>query len=383
MADQTLAHARPEHGGINTAELDALGLRGEQVLDFSASVNPLGASERAIKAAKNADFSTYPDPDCVWLREAISRDAEIPPSRILVGNGSTEIIHLLARTYLTDESTAVVFGPTFGEFAAACKLQGVTPLEIMPDLPDFHWDIEKSVETIRRRHPSLTYLCNPNNPTGVYLSEQEVSSIATAVDGLGLLVLDEAYAPFLARRWDVQPLLSMPNVMILRSMTKDYALTGLRLGYMLASEEVVERVQNYQPSWSVNGPAQVAGVAALTDREHVNRGKEVIRDGKEYLIDEARSLGLEIAPSTANFMILKVGNATEVRLRLLQEHGVCVRDCSSFGLPEYIRIGIRTIDENRRLAYALKQVLEAHSIDQHGTRNGKPGVEHDRHKRRD
>ena len=359
IADQILMHARPEHGGINTAELDALGLRAEQVIDFSASINPLGPSTRAIEAAKNADFSTYPDPDCVRLREAISRDMGVVTNRIFVGNGSTEIIYLLARTYLSNESTASVFGPTFGEYASACKLQEVTPFEIMPNLPEFRWDIEKSIKTIRERRPSLTFLCNPNNPTGVYLSEQEVASIAAAVDGLGLLILDEAYTPFVASRWDVQSLPSLSNVVILRSMTKDYALTGLRMGYMLADEDVVERVRNYQPTWSVNGPAQAAGIAALCDREHVNRGRQVVRDGREFLIHAARSLGLEFAPSAANFMILKVGNATEVRSRLLKEHRVCVRDCSSFELSEYIRIGIRKMDDNRRLATALKQVLNA------------------------
>ncbi len=244
---------------------------------------------------KNWDFSTYPDPDCLRLRETISLEVGVATNRILVGNGSTEIIHLLARAYLDDDTTAIVFGPTFGEYAAACRLQGVKPFEIMPDIPSFRWDIGKSMQVIDERRPSLTFLCNPNNPTGVYLSEQEVSSIAAAVGDQGMLILDEAYAPFVRDRWDVLSS-SMSNVVVLRSMTKDYALTGLRLGYALASEDVVERVQNFQPTWSVNSPAQTAGIAALSDREHVNRGIEVIGDGKDYLIGVVRSLGLKFVP---------------------------------------------------------------------------------------
>ncbi len=358
---QFLQDGKLEHGGLNIAELDGLGLRAKDVLDFSASVNPLGPSSCTIQAAQNADFAAYPDPDAVRLRDAISRDTGVESNRILVGNGSTEIIHLLARAYLGNDDAAVVFGPTFGEYAAACRLQGVTPSEIIPNEPDFRWDIQKSLQTISVRRPSLTFLCNPNNPTGVYLSEQEVLSIAVAVEGFGLIVLDEAYAPFVENRWDTASLRSMLNVVILRSMTKDHALPGLRLGYMLADEDVVKQVGRYQHSWSVNAPAQAAGIVALTDRQHVEAGREVLIEGKRYLVHVAGLLGLETCQSAANFIMLKVGDATKVRRRLLKEHRLCVRDCSSFGLPQYIRVGIRNMDDNLRLADALKQVLETGS----------------------
>lgn len=371
IVDQFLRNGKPEHGGLKIAELDRLGLRAEEVLDFSASVNPLGPSPRAIEVAQNADFSAYPDPDCVRLREAISRDTGIGPDHILVGNGSTEIIHLLARSYLVEDDTAVVFGPTFSEYASACRVQGVPPSEIIPNQPDFRWDTQNSLETISVLRPSLTFLCNPNNPTGVYLSEQEVLSIAAAVKDFGLMVLDEAYAPFVENRWDAASLRSMSNVVILRSMTKDYALPGLRLGYMLADKDVVTRVGSYQHSWSVNGPAQAAGIAALTDRAHLEASRDALSEGKRYLTHVASLLGLEYFPSAANFMMLKVGDATQVRRSLLKEHRVCVRDCSSFGLSEYIRVGIRKMVDNRRLAEALKQVLETESINQHKTENGK------------
>ena len=370
-ADQFIRNGKPEHGGLNIAELDGLGLSVEEVLDFSASVNPLGPSPRAIQAAQNADFSAYPDPDCVRLREAISQDTGIEPNRILVGNGSTEIIHLLARAYLGDDKSAVVFGPTFGEYASACRVVGVTPSQILPNRPDFRWDVQKSLETVGVQRPSLTFLCNPNNPTGVYLPEKEVLNITAAVKDFGIMVLDEAYAPFVENRWDTASLRSMSNVVILRSMTKDYALPGLRLGYMLADEDVVKRVAWYQHSWSVNGPAQAAGIAALTDREHVQLSREMLSEGKRYLSNVANLLGLEYSPSAANFMMMKVGDATEVRRRLLKEHRLCVRDCSSFALSEYIRVGIRKMDDNRRLADALKQVLEMDSIGQHKTEKRK------------
>ncbi len=361
-----MAHSRPVHGGLNVAELESLGLRPEEVTDFSASINPLGPSPKVLEAAQSVYLGAYPDPDCLKLREAIGGALGMEPQRILPGNGSTELIHLLARAFLGPEDTALIFAPTFGEYAAACRIQGIAPVTVLPPSLEiaerpFHWDLPGALESIAVLRPSMVFLCNPNNPTGVYLGHDEVAGIARAMQGIGILALDEAYVSFVEEPWDSTPLLSLGNVALLRSMTKDYALTGLRLGYMLASEEIVGRVRSLQYSWSVNSPAQAAGIAALAEPAQVEKGREEVREGKEYLLDLARSLGMECGPSAANFLLLKVGRAAELRRQLLTQHKVCVRDCASFGLPEYIRVGIRTMDDNRKLADALKQVLSGDS----------------------
>ncbi len=358
----TFTEGRPVHGGLNVAELESLGLGTEEVIDFSASINPLGPSSRVLEAVQSVNLDAYPDPECLRLREAIGGVLNVEPGRILPGNGSTELIHLLARAYIGPKDTALIFAPTFGEYAAACRIQGVAPVTVLPPNYEiaerpFHWDLPGALESIAVLRPSVVFLCNPNNPTGVYLGQDEVASIAGALQGAGLLVLDEAYVSFVEESWDSTPLLSLGNVALLRSMTKDYALTGLRLGYMLASEEIFKRVRSFQYSWSVNSPAQAAGIAAIADPEQVEKGREAVREGKEYLLKTARSLGLEWAPSAANFLLLRTGHAAELRRQLLTRHKVCVRDCASFGLPEYIRIGVRTMEDNRRLADALKQVL--------------------------
>ena len=357
-------HGRPVHGGLNLAELESLGLRPEEVIDFSASINPLGPSPQALKAAQGVYLGAYPDPDCLKLREAIGGRLGVEPAQVLPGNGSTELIHLLARAYLGRGDTAMIFAPTFGEYAAACRIQGVAPVAVLPPSLEiaerpFHWELPGALESIAVLRPSMVFLCNPNNPTGVYLGENEVRSIAEALQGVGLLALDEAYVSFVEEPWESTPLLSLGNVALLRSMTKDYALTGLRLGYMLASEEIVERVRGFQYSWSVNSPAQAAGIAAIAEGWQLEKGREAVREGKEYLLNAARSLGLECGPSAANFLLIKVGRAAELRRQLLTQHKLCVRDCASFGLPQYIRVGVRNMDHNRRLAAALEQVLGA------------------------
>ena len=379
MHGDVMNEGRPVHGGLNVAELESLGLRPEEVIDFSASINPLGPSARALEAARNVNLAAYPDPDCLKLREAIGETMGVEPARVLPGNGSTELIHLLARACLSPGGTALIFAPTFGEYAAACRVQGVAPVMAYPPNPElaggfelangpFHWDLPGALESIAILRPPVVFLCNPNNPTGVYLREDKVRSVAEALSGIGLLALDEAYVPFVEQPWDSTPLLSLGNVVLLRSMTKDYALTGLRLGYMLAPEGIIEGVRGFQYSWSVNAPAQAAGIAALSDRQQVEKGREAVREGKEFLLKAASLLGLECAPSAANFLLFRTParrgqrmSAAELRLRLLTQHKVCVRDCASFGLPEHIRVGVRTMDDNRRLAEALTQILSIES----------------------
>ncbi len=353
---------RPVHGGLNYSELAALGLRPEEVTDFSASINPLGPSQVALEAAQRVNLAAYPDPECLDLRNAIGHATGVSPRNVLPGNGSTELIHLLARAFLSPDDTALIFAPTFGEYVAACRNEGVEPVSFRPSdegSPDarFLWDIPKAIDCIAELSPSIVFLCNPNNPTGVYLGEEELRRVARALQGVGVLVVDEAYLPFVEERWDSTPLLSLDNVVLLRSMTKDYALTGLRLGYLLASKEVVGQVRRFQYSWSVNAAAQAAGIAALSDGEHVAKGRQVVERGKEYLRKVAVTLGIGCPPAAANFLLLNVGCASDIRAALLSEHRVCVRDCSSFGLPEYIRVGIRAMEDNRRLADALEAVL--------------------------
>ncbi len=357
MADNGRIYDRPVHGGLNAAELESLGLRPEDVIDFSASINPLGPSTLALDAARRVNLAEYPDPDCLKLRDAIGRELGVEMRRILPGNGSTELIHLICRAFLGGGDAAVVFAPTFGEYAAACRMQGIDPVSIQSSRDAFKWDIPAAIDRISNIRPKLAFLCNPNNPTGIYLAMEEVLGIAASLGESGLLVLDEAYVSFVEESWDSTHLLSMGNVALLRSMTKDYALTGLRLGYMLAPAEVVEQVGRFQYSWSVNAPAQAAGISAISDREQVERGKEAVRQGKEYLENAASSLGLECLPASANFLLFRVGRASELRSILLKRYGLCVRDCTSFGLPEYIRVGVRTMDDNRKLANALADVV--------------------------
>ena len=347
------------HGGLDIAELRKLGLSPEQVLDFSSNINPLGTSPRVRQAAANADLSAYPDRNCLVLREALSARLGVSVDNILIGNGTVQLIHLLVRSGLHAGQPCLIFAPTFCEYAeAAATTEADVRYLLAEETHGFRWSIDAAVHAIERIRPDMVFLCNPNNPTGVCLDLAEVQRISNAVGCNGLLVLDDSYSVMSDSPWDAIPLLENGNVAILRSMTKDHALAGVRLGYMVAEREVISTARRLQPSWSVNAIAQAAGVAALEDHAHVASARNVIGQSKKFLYSELEALGLQFLPSAANFLIVRVDNAAEVRRTLLQK-SIAVRDCSSFGLPNYIRIAVRRLEESQLLIQSLKEVLKS------------------------
>ena len=345
------------HGGFDTAELRAENLTRDEVLDFSSNINPLGPSPRVRRAAAEADLSAYPDRECLVLREALAAHLGVEIDQLLIGNGSTELIHLLAHAHLPPWATCLVFAPTFGEYEAAVDAIGARMEFVAADAADgFMWCVDAAVETIEATRPAMVFLCNPNNPTGVYLDRESVARLCAAVGPDGLLVLDTSYVPLADAGWDEAPLLQRGNVALLRSMTKDHALAGVRLGYMAAPPPVVAATRNDQPPWSVNAVAQAAGLAALEDEAHVAAARAVIAEAKAHLQAQLAALGVPAIPSAANFMLVRVGDAPTLRRALLRRR-ILVRDCTSFGLPDYIRIAVRRTEECARLIAALREVL--------------------------
>ena len=354
---------RPVHGSIKPAELRRLGLDPAQVIDFSASISPIGPPPGLWEALSKIDLTTYPDPECLELRETLSSHLGVGLEHILVGNGTTEIIHLLTRAYLPTPqnnagNTALLMNPTYGEYIGACRLVGASIFNLKAQYSaGFHWDIPEAQAHITAQQPGLVFLCNPNNPTGVYLPEADIISLSDAVGQLGgLLVLDEAYINFVDNPWNSRSLLERGNVVLLRSMTKDYALTGLRLGYALAAEPIISRLAAFQPDWSVNSLAQAAGLVALADADYLPRARSEVKQSKEFLTERLTSLGFTVLPSSANFLLVQVGNGSIIRDKLLQR-GLVVRDCTSFGIADCVRIGIRCLPDCERLAAAMEEML--------------------------
>ena len=366
--------ARPVHGGIKEAELRALGLRLEDCLDFSASVSPLGPPEGVAEAIAAVDLTAYPDPHCLALTEAIAEHHagdSVSIGNVIVGNGSTEIIHLLTRAWIGSPpagstSGALLLTPTYGEYDGAVRISGgtVATLTATRCSEGFAWDTAAVAAAIADGRPSLTFICNPNNPTGVLMGRDQLAAIADAAAAAGgLLVIDEAYINLSERRAEadvIEMAARHGSVIALRSMTKDYALTALRLGYAVASEAVIARLAALQPDWSVNGLAQAAGLVAIADTDYLDRARRAVAASRDCVVERLSALGIRCYPTEANFVLAQVGDAADLRGHLARR-GLFVRDCTSFGLPDCIRIGLRPVADCIRLADAIAEVLDSGS----------------------
>jgi L-threonine-O-3-phosphate decarboxylase len=341
------------HGSLHPNEAARFGLTLDEVIDFSASLDPFGPPASVVEAARSADISRYPEPDAATLKQALVERLGVSAREVLVTNGSSEAFYLLAHA-LAGDGPGLVFGPAFGEYATALAAAGVEVIECRAaEEAGFVWDLDAALKVIALRRPTLAFLGSPNNPTGAYLQRDEVRRIAAAL-GEGVLVLDEAYISFVAESWRSNRL--APNVAVVRSFTKDFGIPGLRLGYIAAPRRIVEAAAAQQPSWSVGAPAQAAGLACLAEQPWLADTVRRTLHVKHELVELLQSAGFDPHKGAANFLLVRVGEATRVRPALL-ERGLAVRDCTSFGLTQHIRIGLRLPEENRRLVESLREVV--------------------------
>lgn len=342
------------HGGPNYAELESHGLQPEEMLDFSSNTNPFGPPPGVREAVAEADISQYPDSHATELRRSLASKWEISPDNIIVGNGSTELLRLIALAYLEQDDSAVIIEPTFGEYEAACRLAGASVVKSAAKAENgFQMEARQTVAVMKQLSPKLVFLCNPNNPTGQYLLRKDVEQILDVGDDC-LVVLDEAYVSFVDEPWSSVDMIGKHNVVIVRSMTKDFALAGLRLGYAVAQEHVIGILRRVCPPWNVNAAALGAGLIALESGDYVDQCATKLKEAKRFLVDKLSHLGFTILPSRANFFLMKVGDAAKFRQTLLRQ-GIMVRDCTSFGLPQYVRIAPRTMPECEKLMEAISQ----------------------------
>ena len=337
-----LSKLQPVHHG-GAAQLIAKGLDPKTLIDFSANILPVDEPLAVSSAIQNSDSRPYPDPHCTALRNALAEHHSIEPRNILCANGSVELIAAIARTCLREEDCALIVGPTFGEYEAAVRLVNATPIIVLTT------NIDDIIESIEQHQPALVFLCNPNNPTGHLWSESDVDQIVAKAP----LILDEAYASFLrplkAPYWG-------PGKIVLRSLTKDHALAGLRIGYAIAESEDLSLLSRSLVPWNVSTVAQNAALAALSNPAPYQAAMEALWIERDWLITSLVGLGFSIVNGSTPFFLLEVESAQECYDRLL-ESGIVVRDCTSFGLPKHIRISPQRRADGELLLHALQGKL--------------------------
>ncbi|NPV86469.1 MAG: histidinol-phosphate aminotransferase family protein [Anaerolineae bacterium] len=336
------------HGSLDWLELRRAGVDAAQVVDFSVNVNPFGPSPKVREAILAVDISAYPDRRALLLCEALAVHNGVGFENILTGNGTAELVWLVAQAFLRPGKRALIFGPTFGEYRRAAAAMGATVYEQNATPPDFEISLPVWMESIYQIQPDVVFLCNPNNPTGVCLPERQIRMLQGACPAHTLFVLDEAYRAFYHGELFAPPLEG--NGVVLRSMTKDFALAGLRLGYAIAEESTLQALRRFQPPWSVNAVAQAAALAAVDDlnyyEDSLRKLRSVTHDFKNALMGK----GAQVIPGEMHYFLIRMTHTSVPHFRKeLLQRGINVRDCASFGLPQYIRLGTRLPAENQKL----------------------------------
>lgn len=339
------------HGGINFAELAALGLDPDKVIDFSSNILPDGPSPWVREALLKARIDRYPDRESTELVGMISRVYGIDTGRVLVGNGCSELIHLVASAFLNRNAHVLVLGPTFSEYERVCKLQGCQVLELRSEPSEqFLVSPARVLQALKESKPEIVWLCNPNNPTGRSIQPNHLLQWLDSFPST-LFVVDESYIEFTEALSTVIPA-ERPNLIVLRSLTKLHAIAGLRLGFVVTTKELINKMRMRRIAWSVNAMAQVAGAAALHDTDYYQSTLLRLQSEKKRVVASLSQMGFRSIPSDTCFFLLQVDDSSNTRQKLLTK-GLLVRSCDSFALSDFVRISVRAKRENDQLIDAL------------------------------
>jgi histidinol-phosphate aminotransferase len=329
-------------------------------IKLASNENPLGPSPLALEAMgrKLAQLHLYPDGDCFYLKSALTAKLNVSPEQLIFGNGSNEIIELAIRTFMRAGDEAVMARQAFVVYKLVVQAVGGISKEV--PLRGFTHDLEAIGKFISAK-TRIVLLANPNNPTGTIYRKPQWEIFLNQIPPGVLIIVDEAYFEYVEAA-------DYPNslhyhrqgktLLTLRTFSKLYGLAGLRIGYGIADQEIIGLMHRVRQPFNVNAAAQWGALAALDDLEHVRRSLENNRQGLEYLSREFDRLGIEYVPSHANFILLRVGKGEDVFNRLLAQ-GIIVRPMTGYQFPEYIRVTIGTMDENRKFIDGLKKAVGA------------------------
>jgi len=346
--------------GKPVAEVEReLGIK--KAIKLASNENALGPSSLAIKAMRKQIVGAhiYPESSAPDLRLGISRKNGVDPDNVILGNGSDEIMQMLAHVFLSAPDEAIIAENSFSMYRIVTRLYGAKPVFI--PLKKYHLDLDATLAAVTDR-TRLIFLASPNSPTGTVISKNELSDF---LDRLGekrvVTVFDEAYAEYVNSPDAANGLnyISEPSpVIVLRTFSKIYGLAGLRVGYGLAQSWLIDLLNRVRAPFNVNLVAQAAAAAALHDDEHVQRSLRMNLEGMKYLSSELESLGFEVIPSQANFLTFAPTTDAGFIYEELLKKGMIVRRLASFGMPDHIRVTVGTPSQNKTFVKKLTSILK-------------------------
>ena len=360
LFDQSLSYVRaisPYLPGKPITQLAReMGLPVERIVKLASNENPLGMSPKARVALEKALGSLERYPDDFGLKSALANHSGLGMERIVLGNGSNDVLDMIARVFLAPGRSTVFSQHAFAVYPIASLSAGAELIAV--PAKDFGHDLEAMRQAIRP-DTRLIWIANPNNPTGTFLPHPQLKAFLQAVPANVVVVLDEAYNEYipLEERADTTAWLAeFPNLVITRTFSKIYGLAGLRIGYALASAEVADLMNRVRQPFNCNNLALAAATAALDDHEFVTRSYELNRAGMEQILGGLKRFGFAHIPSHGNFLTFKAGDAAALNQKLLKQ-GVIVRPIGGYGMPEWLRVTIGTEIENLRFLDALDRAV--------------------------
>ncbi len=353
------------HGGNVKQICDQYGLSQDEIIDFSASINPLGCPPNVRKAVSEqfSDVQHYPDSQSTDLRKAIAERISCNEANVIIGNGSNELFYLIPRALKPEKG--ILLQPTFAEFSDAFYNSNIDVVEIINDDTDFPI-INPNISKLKSVKDGMTFLCNPNNPTGQLTRREDIIELINDNPNR-VVVIDEAFMDFVedSERYSVikdAPL--MDNLIVVRSLTKFYGFPGLRLGYLVSNKSIINKLIRYKEPWTVNTIAQVAGLAAINDEEFAANTREFVSNEKRFLYEGlAKINGIHPFEPTVNFILVRIENermtSSEIQ-NCLFKNNILIRNCSNFiSLDEnYFRVAVKTREDNQKLLITLKLVID-------------------------
>jgi len=328
---------------------------------LASNENPLGPSPKALEAFRKLhnEISVYPDQNATHLCEAIAKRHAMKPENVIIGNGSDEIMLLIGLAFLSAGEESVISRNTFSIYEFVTTLLGGKP--VFADQKDGKYDlvhIQKNITNSTR----LVWIANPNNPTGTYVNDSGLRALLGKMPKGIYIVLDEAYAEY-AEASDFPNsgglLKDFPSLIVLRTFSKAYGLAGLRMGYGLAQEAIIQTLNKTRMPFNANRAAQTAARAALEDAEHIARSRKNNAEGKRYLCDQLERLKVAYWKTEANFICMHLPpnlNADKAFMEIMKR-GVVVRPLTSFGLPQSVRVTVGTQVQNEKFIQALGEIL--------------------------
>ncbi|WP_018864321.1 histidinol-phosphate transaminase [Thioalkalivibrio sp. ARh3] len=355
----------PYQPGKPVAALEReLGIR--QAIKMASNENPLGPSPQAVEAARAAmsEAHIYPDGAGFELKAALATRHGVEPDAITLGNGSNEILELIARAWLAPGRVSVFSAHAFAVYPLVTQAVGAEA-RVVDALPATDLEqpyghdlagMQKAVDDTVR----VVFVANPNNPTGTWVGRSALEAFVAAMPATTLVVIDEAYAEYVEQHDypdTTQWVSRYPNLIVTRTFSKIQGLAGLRLGYSISSPAVAELLNRVRQPFNVNALAQAAGLAALGDSSHIERSVRVNREGLVQLGEGLRERGLRVIPSVGNFITFDTGRDAGAVFEALQREGVITRPVENYGLPGHLRVTVSTAEDNERFLQALDRAL--------------------------